>query len=339
MKKILLFGILFIVGIALFVNSIMQTGLETIGESITTFSPWAFLLFLAVSLLNMIVFTYRWKILVDLEGRRISLFRLTLHSFAGFMLSYMTPATLLSGEPIKIYLLKKEHGIPVKEGSFSVITDKALEVTTFMIFIFISILLALSKGLIGREGLISIIVTVIITAVILGSFYWLTITKRGFFRTIFRLLGGHRIPRLQHLEQKIMQTEQRMFTFFMHHKRVFIITLLLAAASWSLRILEFMVVLYFLGIHLTFSEIFIVAFLPNISMLMPIPGGLGLLESATATILGLLGHSSSTAILLVLLMRIRDIVWVAIGLIHTSHHSIRSLFRSVNKLNPKESAD
>jgi uncharacterized protein (TIRG00374 family) len=265
--------------------------------------------------------------------------RLILHAFGGFMMSYLTPATLLSGEPVRIYLLKKADNIPVHEGTFSVITDKALEMTTVLIFILISIMLALSKGMIGKENMYSLIATVIITALLLGLFYWLTISGKGFFRTIFRLLRFHKIKRLQPMEEKITALENKIFHFFIDHQKIFIVTLLLAALCWFIKIFENYIVLYFLGITPTFTEMFILTFLPMIALLMPIPGGFGILEGGTAAVMGIMGIDARLAVSLVLISRIRDLIFVSIGLVHTSHYSIKSILhnlKNISTMNGKE---
>lgn len=339
MKKVILFGGLLTLGIVLFISTIQSIGLGTIISSISEFKPVAFLMFLAVSFISLFITAYRWKMIIKVGGSDVPIGKVTLHTFAGFMMSYLTPATLLSGEPIRIYLLKKDNHISTSEGTFSVIADKVLEVTGVVIFIAISIILALSKGLLGQENLLTSVITIVITCGLLALFYWLTISGRGFFRTIFRLFGGHKMKKIQHLEEKIWNTEKKISTFFLHHKKVFVISLLLSAAAWFIRVIEFTILLYFLNIHLTFSETFVIAYLPMITMLMPIPGGLGILESGTAALMTILGQDPHVAVTVILLTRIRDIIWVTIGLIHTSNHSIQSIWKSLmngKKKEPKE---
>ena len=339
MKKIILFASLLGLGIFFFVVTINNIGIGTIIDSISQFRLSAFILFFLVSYINFIIYTFRWKVLINVGGKDVPLMRLILHSFGGFMMSYLTPATLLSGEPVRIYLLKKADNIPVHEGTFSVITDKALEMTTVLIFILISIMLALSKGLIGKDNMYSLIATVIVTALLLGLFYWLTISGRGFFRTIFRLLRFHTIKKFQPFEEKIINTETKIFHFFIDHKQVFIFTLLLAALCWFIKIFENYIILYFLGITPTFTEMFVLTFLPMIALLMPIPGGFGILEGGTAAIMGVMGIDARLAVSLVLISRIRDLIFVSIGLVHTSHYSIKSILhnlKNISTMNGKE---
>lgn len=332
MKKIAVFVLFFVIGIVLFVVTINNIGFSTIVQSISDFKLSAFLIFFIVSYINFVIYTFRWKVLINVGGRDVPLNRLILHSFGGFMMSYLTPATLLSGEPVRIYLLKKADNIPIREGTFSVITDKALEMTTVLIFIALSVIFALSKGLIGKDNIYSMITILIITALLLVAFYWLTMTERGFFRTLFRIFHFHKIKRIQHWEEKIIHTEQKICHFFLNHQRVFAMTLLLAAICWLIKIFEVFIILHFLGIHPTFTETFIITFLPMIALLMPIPGGLGLLEGGTAAITSVMGIDPHLAVSLVLISRIRDIIFVTIGLVHTSNHSIKSMLHNLKNI-------
>jgi uncharacterized membrane protein YbhN (UPF0104 family) len=95
---------------------------------------------------------------------------------------------------------------------------------------------------------------------------------------------------------------------------------------------EVWTVLYFLGVHLSLSQLFILTFLPMIALLMPIPGGLGILEGGTAAVMGLMGVNPQYAVSLVLITRIRDIIFVAVGLIHTSHHSLKRLLHNLQNI-------
>jgi uncharacterized membrane protein YbhN (UPF0104 family) len=99
---------------------------------------------------------------------------------------------------------------------------------------------------------------------------------------------------------------------------------LLLASGISLITATGMVVDYalmasFMGIHLTMWKTIAGWNLGWLSLLMPLPGGLGALEASQVFILGRFGYSAANALSLTLLQRGRDILVGGLGLLLASH--------------------
>ena len=78
---------------------------------------------------------------------------------------------------------------------------------------------------------------------------------------------------------------------------------------------EFALITYFLNIPLPFWQTVSAWTLGWLSLLAPLPGGLGALEASQVFALGLFGISATSAISVTLLMRARDILIGGIGLL------------------------
>lgn len=95
-------------------------------------------------------------------------------------------------------------------------------------------------------------------------------------------------------------------------------------------VLEHFLVAYFMGIKLTFFQSFLSATLPGVSYIIPVPGAVGMLEGSHAGIFALLGVGINVFVF-VLILRLRDLVFILIGLAHASKHSIKMIKKSFTK--------
>ena len=123
--------------------------------------------------------------------------------------------------------------------------------------------------------------------------------------------------------------EEQMAKFYTHHIPKFIFLLFLSFATVFFMVLEHYLIALFLGVKLSFLQSFLCATLPGISYIIPVPGALGMLEGSHAGIFAILGISINVFVF-VLIIRIRDLIFILIGLGHASKHGIQMIYRSFN---------
>jgi len=99
------------------------------------------ILFFLFSFAGFLLLTWRAKIILNAYKKKISFFLLLKQLIAGYAISYITPVARLGGEPVRIYMLKKEAGIDYKTASASILMDKFVEIIGLIIFIIIGIIL------------------------------------------------------------------------------------------------------------------------------------------------------------------------------------------------------
>ncbi len=97
------------------------------------------------------------------------------------------------------------------------------------------------------------------------------------------------------------------------------VSLLAAAATVS----EYVLIASFVGIRLPFWHLVTAWSGGWLSFLVPLPGGLGVLEASQVSVLGLFGVSAATSLSLTLILRGRDLLIGGLGLILAGHAAAR----------------
>ena len=91
--------------------------------------------------------------------------------------------------------------------------------------------------------------------------------------------------------------------------------LLLSLLSWAGLLLELWLVLGFAGIHPDLPGFFLILVSMRLALLLPLPGGIGTLEASLLWSLQSLNVPASAAVGVIALMRLRDAIVLAAGLL------------------------
>jgi len=102
--------------------------------------------------------------------------------------------------------------------------------------------------------------------------------------------------------------------FFQDHPGTILAALFISLLIWVLVVLEFGLALRFLGLHLTLPEVIILLTAARLAFLLPIPAGIGTLETGQMLAMGLIGASPAIGLSLSLLIRVRDTALGSLGL-------------------------
>ncbi|MCD6109545.1 flippase-like domain-containing protein [bacterium] len=333
-KRTFFFLLFLVTGILLFLSVLFNTGLDSIGKSLSTFSLANFIIFLVLSLLNFALFTLRWHIILRHQDKKhkVPFYRLFLHRMAAYAVSYLTPAATTGGEPVRIFFLQEE-GVEAKAAISSTVIDKVFEYTALILFIFSGIIASIIEGSIfsGKAELMLIGFLIFFGGIIFW-FYYATMKHIGFFSSILKFLRLNKLKWIKKNEKTIAHIEKQMAKFYTQNAKRFIFLLFISFCTVFFMVLEHFLIALFLGVKLTFLQSFISATIPGISYIIPVPGALGMLEGSHAGIFALLGVSINVFVF-VLIIRIRDLVFISIGLAHASRHGIRMIYRSTRGKN------
>ncbi len=332
MKRLYLFIFLLLIGIAFFVAMIYQTGVQEIWNNLRQFKLLHFGTFVVLSLLNFMLYTLRWHIIIKKSyDHKLSFWQLFMHRMSGFAVSYITPTAQTGGEPLRAMLLHKD-GVPAKTAASSVIIDKGLEFAALFIFIGMGMAIALFDGSLpeGMQMLFGILLIGLIALVF--WFYFSSVKNIGFFSSLLRFFHLNKIGRIKSLEEKIIEVEVEMADFYKKHGRTFILLVLISVVITSFLLLEHWMIARFMGVNLTFLQTFLVSTIPYIAYMIPIPGGIGILEGGHAAMFAALGISIN-AFVLVFIIRIRDLFFVFIGLVHASKNALQMLKKAFTDRN------
>ncbi|MFZ4826118.1 MAG: lysylphosphatidylglycerol synthase transmembrane domain-containing protein [Phototrophicaceae bacterium] len=263
--------------------------------------------------LVIVCFAWRWQVILQALHPVGFFWRLCLHRLGGFGVSYFTPGPQVGGEPIQLALLQRE-GVSSSVGIASIGLDKLIEVSTNLMVVLLGLVILLNTQLPADRVYLAIVLGGLGLGLPISLLYALW---RG-FAPISTLLD--KLPRVGNLRrltvliQVIQQSEESMMTFLQTQPRATLNAFGISFISWIGLMASYWFMASFIGIHLTFVELISLLMAQQVAFLLPLPGGLGALESSQTLMFGLLGYDPSIGITLSLLMRVRDVTFGLLGL-------------------------
>ena len=263
----------------------------------------------------------------------VSFWRIYRLTITGYALNYATPVGGLGGEPYRIMELSKD--IDKEHATSSVILYAMMHFFAHFWFWFISIFIYLALVLVGDMPITIAIGTIlgIIVVFCLIAFYLfsrgyrngLVIYVLGIIGKIPGLRGWSRRFRGRHAEA-LRNIDAQIAALHGQDKRAFYTSLLLEYASRVVQSLEVMFMLLLFGVDcgggmagltLTFLHaILIVSFTTLFANLIGfLPMQLGVQEGGFVLSIAALGLSAALGIFVSIICRVREIIWIVIGLI------------------------
>lgn len=339
MKKILFALASLIIGVGIFVMTVKFIGLDTILNQFRTIEPSQILIYLTVSTLILITLVLKWKIILQALGFKVPFFKLLMYRQMGFSVGYIIPSFYIGGETVRAFFLKK-HKVPLTDAISSVVIDRAVELP--MNFLLACVMFFLVIHTLDLPIAIVAVAAVIIAVFILFGvlFYYKIYHKEYFFSQIFDFLKLGRIKKLAQFKDNIKEIESNLIRFFNHKKKVFFMTLGFSCLLWFLMILEFTIGLRIVGYEATLSQIYLVVVMTGFALMFPVPASIGVLELSQIGIAILVGIPLAVAVALSLLIRTRDFMWIASGVLWFLYHGtnyVRILIKDITNKNDSKS--
>ena len=327
MRKKLLVAVLVLIGVGIFASIVASAQWHEILAVLNQITFWEVIGFLALAQISYGLFNLRWQIILKTHGHQVPYRKLWLYRALGYGVSYITP-TQVGGEPVRIYLLNENHGISLRESTASVLMDKLIELTSFVAFIASGVLVVSFTNLLPQSSLVPIAALVGSVLLLSAYVYKKLLDGTGFLTSCFKALNLHRFERLRPLEGKIFRTEKLIMDFLAHddHKKTTLPLLaVISLAAWATSIIEYYVIASFLGVELTLYQSFLIGTVPLMAYLIPVPAGLGMLEGAQTGMFALFGLGPSVALAVVLMVRVKELLFSGIGFGYAVTHGLSIL--------------
>jgi uncharacterized protein (TIRG00374 family) len=276
----------------------------------------AILILIGLNLLIFAMFSLRWWLVLRVQGYQLSFFSLIRYRLAGFGVTYFTPGPQFGGEPLQVYLLKQREQIATSAAAASVAVDKLLELLANFSFLLVGVSALVFGGfLVGKisPGLIVFPFLLLVVPVV----YLIALWNNQYLISILVCKLEDRFPnhsRIRRIRKTLVETESQVSRFFRENTLGFIAAAALSVGVWIFMVIEFSLMLNFLGAHLTLAQVLIALTAARIAFLLPLPAGLGTLEAGQVMAMGLIGVSPVIGISLTLLIRLRDVIFGGIGL-------------------------
>lgn len=283
---------------------------------------WAvILLWLPIYLLN----AWSWYLIINdgQEGHRVGFWRVFKYTVTGYALNYVTPVGVLGGEPYRIMELTPYVG--AAKASSSVILYAMMHIFSHFCFWAASIVLFLLLYLDFMTWPIALILLAMSLFCGVAIYFFMQGYRNGLAMKALRLFG--RLPflgrRIRHFTEDntdaILKVDSQIAELHAQRKSTFYLSLFLEFLARVVGCLEVLFILYMLpGNEHTvsfFDCIIMQAFMSLFANLMFfIPLEMGTREGGFAMVTGSLRMPQANGVLTGLVTRVRELIWIAIGL-------------------------
>ncbi|MBI1953733.1 MAG: flippase-like domain-containing protein [Candidatus Omnitrophica bacterium] len=308
-------GLGWVIGIGLFGWILSQQDLPSLKGLLARFQ-WRFapiLLFYAV------IFgldTLGWKFALSHPSRsRIRWDRLFRARLAGEAVNYVTPAASIGGEPVKALLLQRREGVPLADGVASVVVAKTTFAAAMILFILTGLAVAARGG--PMPDALSRWVGVILPVLLVLMALFLAVQfVRPFSRglALFKRLAPGRFTGWT---GKIEAWDRLILEFYRDSPRALASSVFFHFLGWMAGVVEVYMILRFLGVAVSWSTAWTIEALWVClkSGAFMIPAGLGANEGFAILICAASGIQAIPALGLSLVRRVRELVWMGLGLV------------------------
>jgi len=289
--------------------------LPEIWATIRRLQLWQIVLLVLLNGLLYCLVSLRWWIIVRAQSQHVPFWPLVLVRVAVFGVSYFTLGPQVGGEPLQVLALQRRYGLTYSRATASVLMDKLLEFLVNFLLLALGLTAVLRAGLLLENNL-----RLTSSLVLLGGLVsWPPIHISLMYRRIYPLTLMLRampfLPGRSGLVRFVRAAEWLAGTFCQRHPGALLASLGVSLLAGAGMLLEYALLLSFLGIRLPFWQALAGWTAGWLSFLAPLPGGLGALEASQVFALGAFGISAATAISVTLLMRARDLVVGGLGLL------------------------
>lgn len=263
----------------------------------------------------ILAMTARWWVIVRAENASIPFWPLVRYRLSVFGLSYFTPGPQVGGEPLQVFYLQRNHGITFARAASAVIMDKLTELLANSLLIGVGITAALRVGMFSRNGtqtlvsLIPMVAILVLPVIHLALLYQGRYPLSGLLRAATSMVGNPDWVRL------VIVSERMAASFVRRRFTVLIGSFFFSMLALGGTALEYFLMTSYLKADLSFEQNLAGLTATVLAFLMPLPGGLGVLEASQVYAMTSMGYAPAIGISLSLIMRARDILNGGIGLL------------------------
>ncbi|MCY4612755.1 MAG: flippase-like domain-containing protein [Nitrospira sp.] len=308
--------LLLAVGLVVLGGLIWHIGLSQVWETVERVGFVAFCVILLLRLVVYLLDTFGWSLTLGQWAGRVGFVRLFMVRMAGEAINVTTPTAMLGGEPVKAYLLTR-YEVPMVEGLASVVTAKTIMVIAQILFMLLG--LGVTLWLLGAGEYNVLMAFVTLGLLGFGVLLFVFLQRYGIGRGLLTVADtcGIRSQRLEAARPQLLELDHTIRTFYRERRRSSLLSLGIHFVAWVTELFEVYAILYFLGAEVGWLASFAIA---AIAVLIKgsvsfIPGGLGAQEGGYLFLLVALGYGEVTGITFAVIRRIREIVWILIGLV------------------------
>ena len=313
-KSLLSRGLLIIVLLVLLFFAFRNAPLIQIWNTLQQLQLWQIIIILFIDFIIYLFVTARWWLIVQAENKNISYLPMIGMRISVFGISYFTIGPQVGGEPLQVIYLQRKYGLTYTRAASTVVMDKLLELLANFILLVFGLTGIVQAGILSRNGNPPILSLIVLFAFV----SWPLIHIVLLYKKIYPLSElTQTISFIRHTKaiRFIRASEHLAGQFCQRHVRELFAAILVSLFAAFGMVSEYFLMTSFLQVHLAFWQTVAAWTAGWLSFLVPLPGGLGVLEASQVFALGFFGVSAASAISLALFMRARDLLIGGLGLL------------------------
>lgn len=314
------------VGLLLFALLIKKIGLGTIAENLGELG-WLVIPILSISVVWNVLNTIAWRQFLHRIGDGIGFMDLLRVKVTGEAVNTLTPANFIGGDPMRIYLLRKNFS--VSEGAASVVVDRTLASAATLVIIIIGITVALFTF----ESLpfnIKFGVPIVVSVSSIFIIFILVHQRRGFFSLILNLCRRLGIKRefSEKTVTRFTELDTHIIDFYRENHRGFLVAFFCQIAGKFLGVIEVYAIGRAVSDEFTFfAALMLSALSPMVNAVFAfVPGAFGVMESAYSGVLYLMHMDPAVGLTIQIVKRLRATLWIALGLFFLGAHDRKKVW-------------
>lgn len=314
-------NLFFLFGIVMLAVMLTQLDYRQVWDGLKSAGYWFFAVVALWAFLYMFN-TATWYIIIKSgsnEPTKINFFWLYKITVSGFALNYTTPCGLMGGEPYRVMSLSPKIG--PERASSSVILYAMTHIFSHFLFWILSILIYLLTE--PLNFFMGIILTSAGAFCLLGVWFFIKGYRKGMAVRLMNLLkhipGAKKWARgfVERHKEQLDTIDSQIAALHNQNRKSFVSAVLLEFACRFCSAFEIMFILLVLTADVSFAQcVLILAFTSLFAnLLFFIPLQLGGREGGFIMSTAGLALSASAGIFVALIVRIRELIWTAIGLL------------------------
>jgi len=282
---------------------------------------WGLVLTISLETVARFINTIGWRVTIYDCPPNLGIAQLFFTRIAGEAVDYVTPSAQLGGQFVMAMMVR--HKLRMPFGLATVFISALAEVVGQIIFITIAVLLSLR--MIPSAALFWPIVGGFAIALALaGGFFW--VQQKHPFSHLWRAATRFEVGGIQRndLRGAADEADGLLIDFYVQHRARFFIATLCYLVAWSLGPIEIYLLLRL--VHQP-ASVRIALLVEGVGLLLErttflIPAKLVSQEGGKALILAILGYAPGVGFAIGFLRRVKEMVWVLLGLVSLMVHRI-----------------
>jgi hypothetical protein len=309
-----------VIGVVSLGYMVYGTGLDVIWRDIQRTGIW-FIPVIGSWLLIYILNAFAFRSIIREPGlpeTNLSFWSVLRLTISGYAINYITPFVALGGEPYRILELKRVLGI--RKATSSVLLYSLMHMFSHVIFWLASIVLIVAVVPLSDTMLVGCGILLIVGLVL--AYWFINVYKKGFTVSTFKLL--EKVPFIKNKArdfalknaETLYEVDEQIRILYAERRNVFYFSLFFEFVARVIGCLEIYFTAQAIGLEMTLSQSLIISSGSSLfaNLIFFFPMQLGTREGGLVLALRSIGLVSSQGVFIGVVMRIREIVWIIIGL-------------------------